>query len=237
MWDGLFEPLAERRRTVGIDLRGYGRSALPGGPFSYVEDVRAVVDHLDLAPAALVGASFGGRIALDVALTYPDRVSAFVLLAPALSGWAESDELELLDAEENRLLDAGDLDGAVELNVRTWVDGPGRGPDAVDPAVRARVGEMQRQAFETILAAYQREPPPGPVASLEPPAADRLAEIRVPTLVVVGDRDFPDFRTIADRLAAEIPGARQAVLEDAAHMLALERPAEVRQLIDEFLSI
>jgi 3-oxoadipate enol-lactonase len=236
MWDGLFEPLAERSRVVRIDLRGYGRSPLPGGPFSNVEDVRAVVDRLDLAPAALVGASFGGRIALDLALTYPERVSALVLLAPALGGWVESEALELLDAEENRLLDAGDLDRAVELNVRAWVDGPGRGPDVVDPAVRARVGEMQRRAFETNVAAYEREPPPGPVAWPEPPAADRLADVRVPTLVVVGDRDFDDFRAIADRLVAEVPDARLTVLEDAAHMLALERSAEVRQLIDEFLA-
>jgi pimeloyl-ACP methyl ester carboxylesterase len=95
---------------------------------------------------------------------------------------------------------------------------------------------MQRQAFETVLAAYEREPLPGPVAWVEPPAVERLSEVRVPTLIVVGERDFEDFRAIADALAAGIASARQVVLEDAPHMVALERPDEARGLIREFLA-
>jgi pimeloyl-ACP methyl ester carboxylesterase len=95
---------------------------------------------------------------------------------------------------------------------------------------------MQRRAFETILAAYEREPPPGPVGWAEPPAVERLGEVRAPTLVAIGDHDYAAFRAIADRLAAAIPGARRIVIEGAAHMLALERPDEIRQLVDEFLA-
>ena len=209
---------------------------LLGGPFSYVDDVRSLVDALDLAPAALVGASFGGRIAVDFALAHPDGVSALVLVASALGGPEASDELDRLDAEEERLLDSGDLDGATELNVRAWVDGPGRGPDAVDPDVRARVAKMQRRAFETILAAYEREPLPGPVTWVDPPAAERLGEIRAPTLVVVGSEDFADFLAIADRLAAGIPAARKVVVPGAAHMLPVEKPDELRRLLLDFLA-
>ncbi len=236
MWDGHFEALAERYRVVRVDLRGYGRSPLPGGPFSYVEDVSAVLDVLGLRRAAVVAASFGGRIALDFTLAHPDRLSALVLLASALGGHEMSEELDRLDAEEDRLLDAGDIDRAVDLNVRAWVDGPGRGPDAVHPGVRARVAEMQRRAFETMLAAYESDPPPGPVAWVEPVAAERLGEIRAPTLVVVGDEDFADFLAVADRLAAGIPAARKAVVPGAAHMLALEKPDELRRLVFAFLA-
>ena len=84
---------------------------------------------------------------------YPDHVSALVLVASALGGHARSSELDRLDAEEDRLLGAGDLDGAVELDLRAWVDGPRREPGAVAAGARARIGEMQRRAFETILAA------------------------------------------------------------------------------------
>jgi pimeloyl-ACP methyl ester carboxylesterase len=122
MGDGHFEALASRHRAARIDFRGYGRSPLPGGPFSYVEDVRFVVDALRLAPTAVIGASFGGRVAIDLALAHPDRVSALGLVAPALGGWKEAQELERLEAEEERLLGAGDRDGAVELNLRAWVD-------------------------------------------------------------------------------------------------------------------
>ena len=235
MWDGHFEALGERYRVVRVDLRGARRSGLPGGPFSYVEDVRAVLDALGIDRAALVGASFGGRIALDLALVHPQRVAALVLLAPAVGGWAESDELAQLEGDEERLLDAGDVDGAVALNVRAWVDGPRRGPDAVDPAVRAKVAEMQRDSLQTVLAAYEREPPPGPVAWADPPAAERLGEINVPTLVVVGDEDFDDFRRIAELVAGEVPGARVVGVDDAAHMVALERPELVSELVGAFL--
>ncbi len=236
LWDGHFEALADRYRAVRLDLRGYGRSPLPGGPFSYVEDVRAVLDALDVERTALVGASFGGRIALDLALSHPDRVAALVLAAPALGGWRESDELARLDVEEDHFLEAGDIVGAVAFNVRAWVDGPRRSPDAVDPAVRVKVAEMQRDSFETILPAYERDPPPGPVRWADPPAAERLDEIDAPTLVVVGDEDFRDFIEIADRLAAEIPRARSAVVANGAHMLALEKPDEFRRLVLDFLA-
>jgi pimeloyl-ACP methyl ester carboxylesterase len=95
---------------------------------------------------------------------------------------------------------------------------------------------MQRNSLETILAAYERDPPPGPVRWADPPAAERLGEIDAPTLVVVGDEDFPDFIEIADRLAAGIPRARSVVLPDAAHMLPLEKPDELRRLVLDFLA-
>jgi pimeloyl-ACP methyl ester carboxylesterase len=95
---------------------------------------------------------------------------------------------------------------------------------------------MQKRAFEVILAAYEREPEPGPVAWLDdPPAAARLDQLRTPTLVVVGDQDQPDFVALADRLAAEIPGARKEVIEGAAHVPGLERPEEFNRIVLEFL--
>ena len=93
------------------------RSPLPGGPFSYVEDVRALVDHLGLGPVALVGNSFGGRIAIDVTLTHPELVRALVLVAPGLGGFEGSPELDAFDEEEDALLDAGRIEEAVELNL------------------------------------------------------------------------------------------------------------------------
>jgi pimeloyl-ACP methyl ester carboxylesterase len=76
---------------------------------------------------------------------------------------------------------------------------------------------------------------PGPAVRLDPPASERLGDVRAPTLVVVGEADVEDMHRIADRLAAGIPGARKEVVTDAAHMLPLERPDELNRLLLEFL--
>ncbi len=229
LWDGQVEAFAERHRVVRPDLRGFGESPLPGGPFSYVEDVRALLDHLGLDQAALVGNSFGGKVALDVALTHPGRVRALVLAAPALTGWEASPELEAFDEEEDALIDAGKINEAVALNVRTWLDGKGRGSAPVPAEARELLATMQRQSFETIVAAYDESPPPGPVGWSEPPAISRLGEIAVPTLVVTGAHDLSDFRAIGELLAGGIPAAEHVVLETG-HLPALEQPDEFNRL-------
>jgi 3-oxoadipate enol-lactonase len=232
LWDEQLEPFAEQHRVVRYDARGFGDSLLPGGAFSFVEDLCAILEHLGIQKAALVGDSLGGKTAVEAAILHPERVSALVLANSALSGHEPSPELAAYDAEEDALLDAGKLDEAVELNLRMWL-----GPD-VDPDVRTLVGEAQRRSFETILAAYEREPPPGPVAWLDdPPAAERLAEIGQPTLVVLGEADVDDFHAIADRLVAGIPDARKAVIQGAGHHPGLERPEEFNRVVLGFLQL
>jgi 3-oxoadipate enol-lactonase len=158
-----------------------------------------------------------------------------VLVDSALGGHESSAELEAFDEAEDRLLDAGKLDEAVELNLRTWLDGPDRSAAHVSPEVRALVATGQRRAFETMIAAYEGSPPPGPVRWADPPAATRLGEVAAPTLVVAGAHDVTDFRAIAERLADEIPGARRVVL-DTAHLPGLERPDELNSLLLDFLA-
>jgi 3-oxoadipate enol-lactonase len=235
LWDGQVEPFAERFLVVRPDLRGFGESPLPGGPFSYVEDVRALLDHLGLERVAVVGNSFGGQVALDFALAHSERVRALVLVAPALTGWEGSPDSDAFDEEEDALLDAGKIDEAVDLNLRTWLDGDGRDVPPISAELRDRVAAMQRQAFVTIVAAYERTPPPGPVSWPEPPAAGRLGEIAVPTLVVAGAHDQPDFRRIAGLVAAGIPGAESAELATG-HLPGIERPDDFNRLVLAFLA-
>jgi 3-oxoadipate enol-lactonase len=157
-------------------------------------------------------------------------VSALVLVDSALGGH-ETPQLNAYDEEEDALLDAGRVDEAVELNLRVWLG------SGLDPRARDHVREEQRRAFETILAAYERDPPPGPVAWLEdPPAAERLDEVRQPTLVVVGGQDVPDFQVIADRLVTEIPSARKVAIARAAHLPGVEQPEEFNRVVLEFLA-
>jgi pimeloyl-ACP methyl ester carboxylesterase len=231
MWDELVEALAPEFTVLRYDIRGYGDSTLPPGPFSQSGDLLALLDLAGIERAALVGVSYGGRVALDAAFVAPGRVTALVLASPALRDHEWSKTVRDFGDEEERLLDAGDVEAATDLNVRLWVDGPNREADPARESVRERVRVMQRRAFEVQVAAYEADPAPGP----EDPVPVRLEEIRAPALVIVGDADAADFSEIADRLEAELPNARKVVLADTAHTIPLERPAAFRDLTLEFL--
>jgi 3-oxoadipate enol-lactonase len=236
MWDAEFAVLSARYRVLRFDLRGFGRSELPPGPFSFVDDLRGLLELAGIERAALVGVSAGAALAIDFALAEPEWVRGLVLGAPGIGGLEWSEDVRRFGEREDELVEAGELDEAVELNLRMWVDGPRRGPDAVDPVMRAKVGEMQRRAFEVQVDAYGGDEQPGPQARLQPAAIARLEEIDVPTLVIVGDADVPDVLERSEILAARIPGARKEVLADTAHMVNLERPQEFGALLDEFLA-
>ena len=100
-----------------------------------------------------------------------------------------------------------------------------------DPALRELVGEMQKQAFR-----QQKGHEDVRMLRLDPPESERLAEVKVPTLVVTGEEDVADIHLIADRLAAGIPGAERATIADAAHLPSLERPEEFDRIVLDFLA-
>jgi 3-oxoadipate enol-lactonase len=148
MWDGL--PAPAGRRVVRMDLRGFGDStSRPNGPFSHHADVAGLLDELGIQAAHLVGVSMGAGVAAEIALARPDLARSLLLVAPggALRAGPPSTQLEAFWEAEEAALESGDIRAAVEANLRTWVDGPGRLPSDVDPEFRASVGAMQRQAF------------------------------------------------------------------------------------------
>ena len=228
MWDDQWEPWSESFRLLRLDFRGFGRSPLSTGAYSHARDAIEALEGHGIERATLVGVSMGGRVALEVALARPELVSALVLAAPGLPGHEWSDELRAQWAEEETAFEAGDLDSAVEVSLRTWVDGPGRGPEDVDPSFRSRVAEMQRQAYELQRDWVDEE-------LLVSDLAERLAEVEVPTLVLVGEEDQPDMHAIAERLAREIPGARLETIPATAHVPSRGRPREFEELVLRFL--
>src|SRR5689334_16644384 len=138
MWDQQFHVFAGSYAVIRYDLRGFGRTAMPAGLFAGHEDLAGLLRSLHVERAHVVGISFGGKIAIDFALAYPEMVASLVLGAPSVGGWASSAEVRRFGEEEERLLEQGDLAAATELNVRMWVDGPRRAPEQVDPSVRER---------------------------------------------------------------------------------------------------
>lgn len=229
MWDPQWPVLGSTRAAVRFDLRGFGDStAAPDGEVSHVRDVLETLDHLGVGRCHLVGASFGGGVAVDVALTRPDLVESLLLCPPGGSLLAEltADLKRFFDAERAALA-RDDLDAAVEANVDTWVVGPGRDPADVDPAVVDAVRMMQRRAFD-VSASW---PADLPEAELEPPALERLSEITARTLVLVGGHDLETTHDAAARVVAGIAGARRIDWPDVAHLPSMERPQEFVDLM------
>lgn len=229
MWDEVMPALSAHHRVIRCDLRGYGETPLPDGPFVYADDVAALLESLRASPAHVVGVSMGAGVALDLALGRPEAVDRLVLVAPGLGGWDWTPAMAAADAVEEEALARGDLDGASWHNVRFWLDGPYRTPEEVDSGLRQRVFEMQRRAFEW-------ENPAAEGAWLVPDRHLRLEEIAFPTLVVVGQLDQPDFPAIARHLAERIPHARVEVMPRVAHLPPLEAPEAFGRLVLDFLA-
>ena len=221
-WDPQWEDLASRHRVVRFDRRGWGRSPLPdaatSATYSDAADVVELLDELGIEQAALVGSSAGGLIAQQIASAWPHRVSRLVLLC------ADTDDVEPTAAirsfaeREDKYLEDGDVEEAVELNVKTFL-----GPDA-STETRDFVREMQRNAFEVQLAT-------GDDAPRERGPAIDLTQATMAAYVVNGGRDLDYFALAADSLARRLPDARRIVLPWAGHLPNLERPDEVSTLL------
>jgi 3-oxoadipate enol-lactonase len=211
MWDGFDVPGAVRH-----ELRGFGQTPMPAaGEFSWAEDLAATLTE----PAALVGASYGGKVCLEVASSRPELVTALVLLDAPLPDHDWSEEIEEYGEREDALIEEGEFRAAAELTADFWLE---------DPSHRDRVIEMQERAFQLQAGSEAEE--------LGADSID-LGAVRARTLVAVGELDKRDFHRIAERLTAEIPGAAHRVIEGAGHLPALERPHETTRLVSNFLDI
>ncbi len=211
LWRRQVDALSRAHDVVAPDLPGWGTEPLPTGSVSFVD---VVASHL---PAALVGNSFGGGVALRTALAHPDRVSRLVLIGSGFPDWEWSSELHEHFERETAAFEAGDLDAATELNMAFWVAPEFH--DEVRPQQR-RANELQNVPVEPEVVWPELAP---------------LSSLTMPVLVVVGDRDKSDFVAIARHLAGEIDGAELAVVPGAGHLVGVERPDELNALLLDFL--
>ncbi|MGG5258904.1 alpha/beta fold hydrolase [Phycicoccus avicenniae] len=233
MWDSLWDSLTRDFDVVRCDLRGFGSSTeLPDGTLSHRHDVLALLDGLGVGRCHLVGASFGAGVAAEVAVVAPDRVLSLTLSPPGGSLLAvRTPDLAAFADAERAALAAGDLDAAAEVNVDTWVVGPSRRAEDVDPVVREAVRSMQRHAFEVGAAFDDVEED-----ELDPPVLDRLTEVIAPTLVLVGGHDLETTHDAADRLVAGLPDVRRVDWPDAAHLPSMEHPERFVDLLRDHLA-
>jgi 3-oxoadipate enol-lactonase len=234
MWDPQWTAWSNRFELIRYDQRGFGDSDDPDGAYSLHGDALSVLDAVDADRAYVVGASMGGRAALDLTLAAPERVAALVTVVATPSGWEHSADLTAAFEAVEAAYERGGLEAANETELGMWVDGPSRSPGDVDPAVREHVARMNRWALEREEACEQRGMAIEP-SELDPPAVGRLGEVAAPTLVVTGALDQPSVNAGSAAIAAGVPGAEAVEIADTAHMPSLERPAEFERAALDFL--
>jgi 3-oxoadipate enol-lactonase len=226
MWDDQFAAFAADHRVLRYDLRGFGASSVPDGPYRHVDDLATLLNELGIAQAAIVGLSLGGMIATDFALTYPEMVTALVLVDSVLGGHRSSPEWDVAVIPVWKAGRAGDLATARTL----WLVNGLFTPARRNPAVGTRLEQMVTEYSGWHWLHHDSG------QGLEPPAAEHLGRITAPTLVIVGDQDLPDFLAVADQLAREIPGAQKIVLPNVGHMANMEASAAVNDALLRFLA-
>lgn len=226
MWAGQVRAFSPGWRAIAYDLRGFGRSAAPPDPFAHYQDLYSLLSRLRLRqPAVLVGSSLGGATALNFTLQHPEMVAALALSGSGLDGYTFQDGHTTAQWPSiEAALEKARFGEAARLETRLWL----RQPQASSPEVDTLVQEMLRQVYTL--------PQPGEAQTLPRPAIQRLGEISVPTLVMVGAQDVPDMHAIARLLREGIRGARSAVIPGAAHLPNLEQPAAFNRVLSSFLA-
>lgn len=226
MWRPQLEGLGDRRRVVAYDTRGFGRSAMPGTePFRHCEDAAALVESLELGPVLAVGHSIGAHHMLELVITRPDLVRGYVAICPSgLAGTPFPPTITATFAAIKRCVREEGVEAAkAEWAKCAWFDSS-RGLPHLEPEIEAMLAEYSGWHWTH----------DNPVENIVPPAAERLAEVLVPTLVVSGARDIDYNTVIADRLCRGIPHAKRLIVPNAGHMASMEDPGTVSRAIAEF---
>lgn len=228
MWNDQFHVFAEKYQTIRYDRRGFGKTKMVAGDFSLHNDLYEFLKSIGIEQAILVGCSQGGKTATNFTLEHPGMVKALVLVDSALGGFEFNGESPKQEEELEKAEQAGDLERINELELQVWVDGQGRTPEQVNPKVRELVKDMNRIALESPQDLGNEIP-------LEPAAVNRLAEIKVPTLVIVGDIDTHWALAASDFLATNIPNAKKITMNGVAHLPNMEKPEEFNEHVLSFL--
>lgn len=223
-WDAQFTSLSNSYRVVRWDRRGYGRSDAPTEPFSNVDDLKAVMDKLAIEKATIMGCSSGGLLSIYFTLEHPERVSSLVLVGPIVSGFSFSEHFRSRGGRGQP-----DQDASLEERIAYW--------SWKDPWI---TGPESREAKSKIEAWLKANPQnlkgQGRLARWPRGVAlGRLSEIKVPTLLIVGEADIPDVHSHVGAIEAGIAGARRVVLINGGHLVHLEVPEAFNRVVREFL--
>lgn len=234
MWDEQVKVFALYFQVVRYDRRGFGKTTASqlekDENFFDAQDLNDLLQYLGIEKAYVLGLSGGGIIAGDFSLAFPDKVAALVLASTGYSGaqMQATPEEYAQFGEYMKLMQSKDWEQLSRLGAKVWVDGPYREPEPARQAIREKV-------YHWLFDSYARNQKATDPRPMNPPAAGRLGELKAPTLVMYGDKDFSGTLATSETLVNSIEGAKKIVFHDTAHMLNLERADEFNQAVLKFL--
>ena len=226
MWSPQWEVFAEHYRVVRYDARGFGKSSLPGNkPYSHAEDLKALLEYLKIPRAHVLGLSKGGGIAVDFTLAFPEIVSVLVVVDSSPRGFDFSKKFFTSMEPILEKAEAGDLEAVNKL----WMEHALLRPAKENPKVAAQLEEMlsDYSGWHWVNS--------NPLKVEDPPASERLEEITVPTLILLGERDLQDIHRISRIMDERIPNSQRVVLPGVGHMANMEAPERFNEIVLNFL--
>ena len=227
MWGGQIVGLAPRFQVVAYDMLGHGASDNPPADSSlesYASQLAELLDHLAIERATVVGFSMGGLVARAFALAYPERLDGLVILNSVFNR-SEEQRAGVMA----RTLQAAEFgpNANAENALARWFSNEYRAANPAQiEAIRLTLAANDPQGY---LTTYQL------FATQDLYGSDALGRIQVPTLIATGELDPGSTPEMARQLAARIPGATVRVLAEQRHMMAVESPRMVNQMLLEFL--
>jgi pimeloyl-ACP methyl ester carboxylesterase len=223
MWDEQFTLFSKSYRVIRYDFRGFGKSPAATKPFAGEDDLAMLLRLLDADKAYIVGLSLGGRIALDFAVAHPEMTDGVIAVAPGLSGFHFTDDPTMMDSW--RAAQVGDWAKVADLWLHTGYMAPAMENPTIAPRLRQLATEDAHQWLDN----------PSLERVLNPPAIERLPDVKVPTLIIVGNRDVADIHEICGLLYARIPGAKEILIQNSGHIVNMEQPEQFYRAVLDFL--
>jgi len=222
IWDGVWPAFCKQFHTVRYDRRGYGRSPAATTWYYETDDLYTLLRHLKISRAFLVGSSHGGELTIDFTLAHPKLVEGMVLVGAVVSGYGFSDHFLNRGNANNQPLEKNDSAALIS----NWAN---------DKYLLAADHPEAKKKLHDILSAAPQDLNHPDFPRPTPDSLPRLNEIRVPTLMLVGDVDIPDVHAHAGVIEAGIPNSRRIVVDDAGHLMYLEKPEEFSRLVITFI--
>jgi 3-oxoadipate enol-lactonase len=222
VWDDVWPTFCKRFHTIRYDRRGYGRSPASTTWYTETEDLAALLRNRKVSHSVLVGSSHGGELSIDFTLQYPSLVCQLVLVGAVVSGLPYTDHFLNRGMSNSQPFEKNDVPGGLA----NW---------AKDKYLLAPGHDAAKKRLLEMLTANPQDMTHSDYARPTLAALHRLKEIRVPTLILVGDADIPDVHAHAGAIEAGIPGSRRVVIPEAGHLMYLEKPEEFSRVVITFI--
>lgn len=230
IWEYQIEELSNENKVISYDLRGYGKSDIPRSSFSHIEDMKSLIDNLDIHDVTLVGSSLGGSIAIDFALEYPNIVQKLILVAPALTGYKYPFRLNIEVMQNLLTKKRKGSQAAIEKFIASayW-------KYMFPPKENKAAREMVLGIIRDEKNFYSWNPSLYKVSDVN--TMKRLGDINVPTLVVLSDRDKGFNIKVGNYIHENIKNSTKQEISDCGHLPFVEKPQEFNKLVLDFMRV